>query len=59
MKTPTVKLGRPRADAPPAELCRKVNLTLPESAVERLRILGQGNVSAGVRALLQRRPASG
>jgi len=51
---PEPKRGRPRLDTPPAEPCRTIGLTLPESVIARLRVIGAGSVSAGVRRLCAR-----
>lgn len=48
---PEPRRGRPRLDTPPAERCRTIGLTLPESTINILRAYGNGSASAGARRI--------
>jgi hypothetical protein len=47
--------GRPRLDAEPLV---RVTVTVPAALAARLKELGDGNASAGVRRLLEQTPAA-
>lgn len=46
-------MEKSRGIARPESMMARATITLPRALIERLRVIGEGNVSAGVRKLLE------